>query len=397
MNIDFSEARTLKRFPLLDASRGLACIGVVAMHCRLEDLIPWYWGVMDFFFVMSGFLITRSLVSNCDKGRGTWSFLLYRALRLLPAYLTVMLLYAATVSILGTRDPAAVLPYVFLYQHTDLILGTKEVFPRVQEMAPYWSLILEEHFYLLWGFVFCGFAYRKLRITPVSLACIVLLMGLTLAMRKLGVHPWTLPGRYDGFLAGSVMGIIIFMPKKVQVSDKWVPRMLGCGWLLVIASAVYLVWRAVLSYQDYASYLAGTWLDIACYTIVSIVLVLGLVKMDIRRLHFGKLQNGLAFIGLISYEIYLAHYPLVTLLIKYFNFNYSFGRVLLFLSTLTLSSVVAYVMHKTLTVPALKKRESILAFFNRTFQPQPSTIIPRGEPVPVPCDEPADQPADSPR
>jgi peptidoglycan/LPS O-acetylase OafA/YrhL len=365
MNIDFSEARTLKRFPLLDASRGLACIGVVAMHCHLDYLIPWYWGVMDFFFVMSGLLITRSLISNCDKGRGTWAFLLYRALRLLPAYLTVMLLYAVAAAATGKRDPTDVLPYVFLYQHTDLIFGTKEVFPRIYEMLPYWSLVLEEHYYIVWGLVFCGFAYRRLNITPRSIAVIVLLLALGLAMRKMGMNYWTLPGRFDAFLVGSVTGIILFMPRKVQIPEKWAKWLYRVGWLVVAASAARLLWRAVLSYQDNARYVAGVWLDVTCYTAVSLVLVLGLVKMDIRRIHYGRLQDGLAFIGLVSYEIYLAHFPLVTLLKKLFNFNFHNGGFLLFVITMALSTVVAYFMHRMLTAPALKSRERIHALFVR--------------------------------
>lgn len=365
MNLDFSEARTLKRFHMLDASRGLACIGVVAMHSHLQYLIPWFWGVMDFFFVMSGLLITRSLISNCDKGRGTWSFLLYRALRLLPAYLSVILIYAVTVAVLDKGNPADVLPYVFLYEHTDLIFGPTEIFPRIHELLPYWSLILEEHYYIVWGLVFCVFAYRKFAINPLSIGLIVVLLIIALYLRKKGMHYWTLPGRFDGFLVGSVTGIFLFMPKKVQVSDRWAGWMIGAGWLVVIAAAAHLLWRAVLSYGDNARYVDGVWLDVSCYTAVSLVLVLGLLRMDIRRMYFGKVQDWLAFIGLISYEIYLVHFPIVAILKHYFNFNFHLGGVPLFLITMTLSSVIGFFMHRALTMPALKRRERIYDFFCR--------------------------------
>jgi peptidoglycan/LPS O-acetylase OafA/YrhL len=397
MNMDFSEARTLKRFHMLDASRGLACIGVVAMHCHLQYLFPWFWGVMDFFFVMSGLLITRSLISNCDKGRGTGSFLLYRALRLLPAYLAVIVLYALAVSSPGARNPADVMPFVFLYQHTDLIFGPTEIFPRVYELLPYWSLILEEHYYIVWGLIFCVFAYHKFTINPLSLAIIVGLLFVGLYLRKKGMHYWTLPGRFDAFLVGSVMGIILFMPKKVRIPDKWALWMFRVGWLVVIAAAARLLWRAVLSYGDNARYVDGVWLDVSCYTIVSVVLVLGLVRMDIRRMYFGRLQDGLAFIGLISYEIYLVHFPVVALLKYRFDFNFQNGGVPLFLITMILSSVIAYFMHRTLTVPALKRREEIYKFFitrpGKLLAVQtsaPAAIRVDGHDlVPIPCEEPA--------
>lgn len=369
---------------MLDASRGLACIGVVAMHCHLDYAMPWYWGVMDFFFVMSGLLITRSLISNCDKGRGTASFLLYRALRLLPAYLTVILLYALAVLVMQQRTPGEILPYVFLYQHTDLIFGQVEIFPRIYELLPYWSLILEEHYYILWGVLFCVFAYAKLRINSVSLAVIACLFGVALVLRKAGVSYWTLPGRFDGFLAGSIAGIIIFMPRKVSISDQWAARLIGLGWLLSLVALARLVWSGYNSYCDQTRFLAGIWLDVTCYTIVSVVLVLGLVKIDIRGIHFGRLQNGLAFLGLISYEIYLAHFPIVTLLTRAYNFNFHNGALLLFPLTMFLSSVVAYFMHRMLTAPALKRREDVYSFFTKRFSSQGGNL--QGEPSPIPVE-----------
>ena len=201
MNFDFSAARNLKRFPFLDASRGLACVGVVAVHCEFEYMMPWYWGVMEFFFVMSGFLITRSLISNCDRGRGTFSFLLYRALRLLPAYVAIMLLYELTVLFLPPgRASFETLPYLLFYQHTDLIFGAEEKFPRIPEMLPYWSLVLEEQFYLVWGIFFCTFAYARLKINLATTAGVVFLLGLGILFRRLGVNWWTLPGRFDAFV-----------------------------------------------------------------------------------------------------------------------------------------------------------------------------------------------------
>jgi peptidoglycan/LPS O-acetylase OafA/YrhL len=367
-HIDFSEARKMKRFPFLDAARGLACIGVVACHCDLSHLFLWYWGVMDFFFVMSGLLITRSLVSNCDKGRGVFPFLLYRALRLLPAYVTVMVLYELTFFVLGTREPFQTLPYLFFYQYTDLIFGTVEKFHRIPEMEPYWSLILEEQYYLLWGFFFCLFAYAKLRINKASLGVVILLLGCSMLIRKAGMHEWTLPARFDGFLLGSMAGIIIFMPHKVNLPGVWTGRMTGFLGLAGLAAFARLLWSGLLSYHDPALYFKGVWLDVTCFSVFSLCLVLGMVKIDIRRIHLGKLQDGLAFLGLVSYEIYLVHLPIVELLKWFFNFNYSYGKALLFLLTMGLSTIVAHTMHRLLTAAALKKREEILAFIAGRFR-----------------------------
>jgi peptidoglycan/LPS O-acetylase OafA/YrhL len=368
MSNDFSEARKLKRFPFLDAARGLACVGVVAVHSDLEHWMRWYWGVMDFFFVMSGFLITRSLISNCDKGRGTFAFLLYRALRLLPAYVLVMLLYElAVVFFLRDRASFETLPYLLFYQNTDLIFGTEHIFPRTFEIIPMWTLVLEEQFYVVWGVFFCLLGYTKLKINLVSLGVGFLLVILAIVIRLAGVDWWALPARYDAFMMGCIASVIIFMPHKVNVPEKWVSRLLVFGWILAALSLVRLVWSGLLSYEDKDLYWDGHWIDITCYGIVSVVLVLGMVKIDIRKIHLGRMQDRLAFIGLISYEIYLVHFPIIVMLKSTFNFEWRNGSSLLFVIAMTVSTVVGYGMHRMLTAPALKKREKVHAYFQERF------------------------------
>ncbi len=358
----------MKRFPLLDAARGVACIGVVACHCDLAYLFHWYWGVMDFFFVMSGFLITRSLIINCDKGRGVMPFYLYRALRLLPAYVLVMLVYELFALTVGWGGSLKTLPYLFLYQHTDLILGYEEIFPRIHALVPYWSLILEEHYYMFWGLFFCTVAYARLRVTPRTLAVLVLLLAGALVLRKLGVFWWTLPARFDGFLLGSLCGIMIFTPHKVEIPVRWRKWLLAAAILVGVAALLRLGWSCRRSYLvELASYNRGNWLDVSCFSIVSVGLVLGLVKLDIRRIHLGRVQEWCAFVGLVSYEIYLTHFPLIVFLKRAFGFGPEDGKLTLFLVVMALSTLIAWVMHRTLTAPALKRRERILAFFGERF------------------------------
>ena len=371
MNLDFSAAQRIKRFPCLDAARGAACAGVVACHCDLGHWFHWYWGVMDFFFVMSGFLITRSLVANCDKGRGVFPFLLYRALRLLPAYVTVMLIYEITVLALGIRQSFQTLPYLLFYQHTDLLLGRGEIFTRIPEFLPYWSLILEEHFYLFWGLFFCLFAYARLRITVKTLGVAVLLLAGAAAMRKVGTDEWTLPGRFDGFLVGSLAGIMVFLPRKVCVPPKLVRPLIILLGLTTTAAAARLVWTGWLSYVDIPRYGTGLWLDASCFALVSLSLVLAMVRIDMRGLHFGPLQDAFAYMGLVSYEIYLLHFPIVEFLKSHFSFNFDFGKFLLYAITLFTATLLSQIMHRTMTSPALRSREQLLAFISHRFRLTP--------------------------
>lgn len=383
--MDFSTAAKLKRFPLLDASRGVACIGVVACHCGFAHYFHWYWGAMDFFFVMSGFLITRSLIINCDKGRGMPAFFLYRALRLLPAYVTMILLYELIIFLAGSRPPWESLPYLLFYQHTDVIVGTREIFPRVHEMVPYWSLVLEEHYYVLWGVLFCTLAHRRLRITPATALVGILLLVAAAALRKAGVNWWTLPGRYDGFLIGSIAGIIVFTPHKVCLGAKTIRWLFALGWIASAAAVVRLIWTGLISYRDLALYNEHRWLDVSCFALLSLVLVLGMVKLDSRGLHFGRIQNAFGFVGLVSYEVYLVHFPIVSILEQFSDFKFNGGGLLLMGITLLLSITIAYAMHKVLTSKALSKREEILAYMAAKFRPQGRTAAAAACTEALPC------------
>ena len=83
---------TKTRYVRLDAFRGFLAIGVVAYHSHLHPFFPWYWMSMDVFFVMSGFLITKSMISIKEKKRGATDFFVYRAVRLLPLFFIVLFL-----------------------------------------------------------------------------------------------------------------------------------------------------------------------------------------------------------------------------------------------------------------------------------------------------------------
>ena len=84
---------------------------------------------------------------------------------------------------------------------------------------------------MIWGVFFCVLAYAKLRINLVTVGLTVLMLGLAILMRRMGVFWWTLPARFDGFLLGSMAGIIIFMPKKVDIGKNWARRLMGPdGW-----------------------------------------------------------------------------------------------------------------------------------------------------------------------
>jgi peptidoglycan/LPS O-acetylase OafA/YrhL len=156
-------------FPALDGLRAVAFLMVFSNHYLNRT-----WGIagVDVFFVLSGFLITGILFDTRDEQHRARNFYLRRTLRIFPLYYgcMVLLLLACPVfrwqwdcrwllwpAYLGNfarfLHPAA--PYSLFQRMADAQVLSR-AFPRVQLFfGHFWSLCVEEQFYLVWPwFVF---------------------------------------------------------------------------------------------------------------------------------------------------------------------------------------------------------------------------------------------------
>ncbi|MEU9076377.1 acyltransferase family protein [Kitasatospora sp. NPDC048538] len=157
------QARPRNAFrPDIEGLRGLAVLAVLAFHAGVPGLSGGYVGV-DVFFVVSGFLITGLLVG---RPLGLWDFAARRARRILPAAATVLVATAAAGGALldplrGTdlaRDLIAAagqfVNWRFVGQQTDYLAAERDPSP----LQHFWSLGVENQFYLLWGVLLLGLA-----------------------------------------------------------------------------------------------------------------------------------------------------------------------------------------------------------------------------------------------
>jgi peptidoglycan/LPS O-acetylase OafA/YrhL len=166
--------------PALDGLRALAIGGVIAYHYNFHWANGGYLGV-DFFFVLSGFLITSLLASEWTATRGIAlrSFWARRAKRLLPAVILLLLVLTAYDWLGGpnittmTFRPDAIAT-LFYYANWHLILTHQSYFTQFQLPSPLkhtWSLAIEEQFYIVWPLIalamFRLFKRRRARSRPV--------------------------------------------------------------------------------------------------------------------------------------------------------------------------------------------------------------------------------------
>lgn len=208
--------------PELDGIRGIAIGGVMALHFvgtltittaseRVASKLAGYgvWGV-DLFFVLSGFLITGILIQSKGSAHYLRNFYVRRTLRIFPLYYVVLALLCLAVPArwMAWIDPqlAAVRSYQpWLWPYlTNFYLGPSTEF-SVPYVSHFWSLAIEEHFYLFWPFIIMMLSRRSAMRACVAFSAVsVVLRFLFLALDPNALY-WQLltPCRLDALCVGA--------------------------------------------------------------------------------------------------------------------------------------------------------------------------------------------------
>lgn len=160
------EKRKLTYIPSLDGLRGLFCILIIMNHWDLLlPISPVGWEVLQAFFVMSGFLITRILIHDRDKHASfrsyIKSFYIKRTLRIFPLYFIFLFFWLAVRLIMANSEfiqkftDELVQNWAWYFTYTSnlkyLFVPPEGTDPRFFEHL--WSLGLEEQFYLVMPFI----------------------------------------------------------------------------------------------------------------------------------------------------------------------------------------------------------------------------------------------------
>lgn len=266
--------------PGLDTIRALAALAVVLMHAEQPGWAGGYLGV-DVFFVLSGYLITRLLVENRPT---IGQFYLRRAKRLYPALLT-MLAFVAIVGPLTTFPEGpkhALLAALYLTDYVTL---------HPSWLNHTWSLSVEEHFYLLWPPILY---YALKRCDPKNLPRYVLSAAVYLLVWRL-TRSWFI-GWFDAYYyfdthaTGLALGCALALYR--WEAPKW------AGWL-----GVGIVAGAMVSFPIYD----GARWGITVAEIGAALMIAGGWSVPVFVPQF-------AYLGRLSYGIYLWHFPVLAML-----------------------------------------------------------------------------------
>ena len=298
-------------YPALDGLRTIAVGIVLCAHGG----VGWFrsGGVgVDIFFVLSGFLITTILRTECQRTGGInfRNFYARRFLRLAPALFL-------TCAVVAVAKPAFGEPF----PGTDLALALSYTANWAQAFYGYymtwlnhcWSLAIEEQFYLLWPLVILG--VERVARTPATKAGLLLAGAAGIAVyRAWHVGIWTderinfgLDTRMDSLMTGAALSYVVAtVQDRPRASELAGPLSKVLGWFLapLALATLFLIPNIVTWYSPWMGW-------------IGYVLVAGLAATVLADLVLGRhsrlapvlATRPMVFVGKISYGLYLLHLP----------------------------------------------------------------------------------------
>ncbi|ADP70291.1 acyltransferase 3 [Rhodomicrobium vannielii ATCC 17100] len=295
--------------PEVDGLRAVAIASVVLFHTGSPVFAGGYVGV-DIFFVISGYLITSIMLKARNEGGFSYlDFYARRARRILPALFAMLALVSgACLLLLATNDLASygnVLAYTVLFAANIRLMGSMSYFHPDSQQNPLlhmWSLAVEEQFYILWPTLLLGvlalISARRAKVLFVALAVGSLIVSEIHMVLRPEFAFYQLPSRGWELLAGALLAVGIAPPIR---SHKLAEAVSLTGLSLMIAP--------VLFYDKTTSFpgLAALPPVLGCAFVIW--------AETGRRTRFGSLLRlkPVVFLGLISYSLYLWHWPVFAL------------------------------------------------------------------------------------
>lgn len=316
------------REPALDGIRGMAIALVLYHHFVIYSgmtrghFLDYYvqrlgqssWIGVDLFFVLSGFLITGILYDAKASRHYFRDFYSRRALRIFPLYFaflagSFLILPIFLAPAAGQALTSGQAWYWLYLSNFDVALNG---WRQPLHFGHFWSLAVEEQYYLVWPFVV--YAFGRTRLIGISFLCFAGALGLRFLL-PLWLDPLAnyvlMPTRMDAFAAGAIVALAMRGPGRLRSLGFW-PIVLLIGSAAFMAALMYT--NKKLSTVDPVMRTVGfSTIAIGFAALIAVVLSRD-AGSPLRRFFANRV---LVMLGKYSYALYIFHQPILVLMRDY--------------------------------------------------------------------------------
>ncbi|OFY47435.1 MAG: hypothetical protein A2W85_01865 [Bacteroidetes bacterium GWF2_41_31] len=302
---------------------------------------------VDIFFFISGYLLTILLVMEKQKyGKiNIPKFYIRRGLRIWPLYFFLIAITPFIINWLDEKSPEYIWTILFVNNFQTIKTGIWE-FP----FAHFWSICIEEHFYIFWPLIIGFVPIRKM------IPTVLILIGVSWTYKIYTyiflVGNWyelylnTL-SRMDVILLGGLLALIYIRKPFVFKLDGYIQLGLLAILLIILsfdnASDISNMFNGVLRRPVYIVLLAIPMMDL---------------MFNPSRINFFSKRNPVLYLGKVSYGIYMYGNILVPIVIKKIIMPYGLYNIYIYFSiVLVLSLLVPIISYELIEKPFLKLKQ----------------------------------------
>ncbi len=318
------------RIPVLDGVRGIAILMVLVFHSiplkggsllstALIPLVKPMWSGVDLFFVLSGFLITGILLDTKQQDGYFQKFYVRRVLRIFPLYYGILLGLFVLIPLVAWLGNLTILDnlmaseyysasaekqhWLWLYLHNFVQATGEHMYPG---FGHFWSLAIEEQFYMLWPLIVFFLPVGQLR--KLCIAVAVLTLALRFGMLHFGYSTWAIRHitfcRIDTLVLGGLVAIIL----REEGLEKW---QRAWSWIAGVSGLILVGMMFIDPRLDRNAWYVCTVGYTACALLFSALMFFVVLKQVPGWVTSILESSTLSTLGKYSYGIYVFHWPLV--------------------------------------------------------------------------------------